>query len=109
MVAPLDAGSTVETRTAVGHTPLHEALAARAGESHLARTVESRLGPFKAAPVVQTRSGVAWVGAMLTVGSAVTSRACAVVAVDVIDTRAAIETSAATSTSSSQITGKCTR
>ena len=67
LVAPLDAGSTVEARPVVGRTPVHEALASPAGESRLAGTVEGGRGLPGATSVVQAWIRVTRIDPMLTI------------------------------------------
>ena len=67
MIAALHTRASIETRTWVGRTPLREALTTQSGESWLTRTVVGRLRPFEATSVVQARTGVARIDAILTI------------------------------------------
>ena len=100
LVASLDARASIPTWTdAIRGTPVHEALTARSGESRLTETVEGRPRCLRAASIIEAWTRVARIDAMLTICSSKAAGTQAVIAVDVVNACAAVQTGAATSSS----------
>jgi len=91
LVALLYTPPTIQTPVNTTSTPVHETLAPGPGKPRLTGTPEAGTRLRRsAASVIQARVRLTRIEPVLTVGTGVTGRACAVVAVYVIDTRASI-------------------